>query len=112
MRSVTPRAEWRARAKELQAPYELVAQVAETGQLPVPNFAAGGVATPADAALVMQMGAQAVFVGSGIFKSSEPERTAKAMFSKLARRNIMVGRGAWAKTPAMNLCTRLTELVR
>ncbi len=56
-----------ARAKELQAPYELVRQVAKTGKLPVPNFSAGGIATPADAALVRQLGAEAVFVGSGIF---------------------------------------------
>ena len=56
-----------ARAKELQAPYELVKMVAEQGKLPVPNFSAGGIATPADAALVMQLGAEAVFVGSGIF---------------------------------------------
>jgi pyridoxal 5'-phosphate synthase pdxS subunit len=56
-----------AAAKELRAPYELVAMVAKTGQLPVPNFSAGGIATPADAALMMQLGAQTVFVGSGIF---------------------------------------------
>src|SRR5436190_4262226 len=55
-------------AKKLGAPYELVKQVARTGRLPVPNFAAGGVATPADAALMMQLGAEAVFVGSGIFE--------------------------------------------
>jgi pyridoxal 5'-phosphate synthase pdxS subunit len=68
-----------AQAKELQAPYELVRWVAEHGQLPVPNFAAGGVATPADAALCMMLGAEAVFVGSGIFKSSDPERRAQAI---------------------------------
>jgi len=68
-----------AQAKELQAPYELVRWVAEHGRLPVPNFAAGGVATPADAALCMMLGAEAVFVGSGIFKSSDPERRAKAI---------------------------------
>ena len=66
-------------AKELGAPYELVKLVAETGKLPVPNFAAGGIATPADAALMMQLGAQSVFVGSGIFKASDPERRAKAI---------------------------------
>jgi pyridoxal 5'-phosphate synthase pdxS subunit len=65
-------------AKNLQAPLELVQYVAEHGKLPVPNFSAGGIATPADAALVMQLGAEAVFVGSGIFKSSDPERRAKA----------------------------------
>jgi len=68
-----------AQAKELQAPYELVRWVAEHGRLPVPNFAAGGVATPADAALCMMLGAEAVFVGSGIFKSSDPERRARAI---------------------------------
>jgi len=66
-------------AKKLGAPLELVEWVAANGKLPVPNFSAGGIATPADAALVMQMGAEAVFVGSGIFKSSDPEARAKAM---------------------------------
>jgi pyridoxal 5'-phosphate synthase pdxS subunit len=66
-------------AKELGAPLELVRQVAETGKLPVPNFSAGGIATPADAALVRHLGAEAVFVGSGIFKSSDPEKRAKAI---------------------------------
>ena len=68
-----------AQAKELQAPYELVRWVAANGRLPVPNFAAGGVATPADAALCMMLGAEEVFVGSGIFKSSDPERRARAI---------------------------------
>jgi pyridoxal 5'-phosphate synthase pdxS subunit len=66
-------------AKELQAPYELVKLIARTGKLPVPNFAAGGVATPADAALMMQLGAEAIFVGSGVFKSSDPARRARAI---------------------------------
>lgn len=66
-------------AKNLQAPLELVQYVAQHGKLPVPNFSAGGIATPADAALVMQLGAEAVFVGSGIFKSSDPEVRAKAI---------------------------------
>ncbi len=66
-------------AKNLQAPLDLVEYVAAHGKLPVPNFSAGGIATPADAALVMQLGAEAVFVGSGIFKSSDPERRAKAI---------------------------------
>jgi pyridoxal 5'-phosphate synthase pdxS subunit len=66
-------------AKELQAPYELVRQVAETGRLPVVNFAAGGIATPADAALMMQLGVDGVFVGSGIFKSGDPARRARAI---------------------------------
>jgi pyridoxal 5'-phosphate synthase pdxS subunit len=68
-----------AAAKELRAPYELVKEVAETGRLPVVNFAAGGIATPADAALMMQLGVDGVFVGSGIFKSGDPYRRAKAV---------------------------------
>jgi len=66
-------------AKELQAPLELIEWVAQNGKLPVPNFSAGGIATPADAALVMQLGAEAVFVGSGIFKSSDPAARATAI---------------------------------
>jgi pyridoxal 5'-phosphate synthase pdxS subunit len=66
-------------AKNLQAPYELVKQLAETGRLPVVNFAAGGIATPADAALMMQLGVDGVFVGSGIFKSGDPARRARAI---------------------------------
>ena len=66
-------------AKNLGAPIELVRMVAETGELPVPNFAAGGIATPADASLMMQLGAQAVFVGSGIFKSEDPQQRAHAI---------------------------------
>ena len=66
-------------AKQLQVPYELVASVHENGKLPVVNFAAGGVATPADAALMMQLGAEGVFVGSGIFKSGNPEKRASAI---------------------------------
>jgi pyridoxal 5'-phosphate synthase pdxS subunit len=68
-----------AEAKELGAPYELVRWVAREGRLPVPNFAAGGVATPADAALMMQLGAEAVFVGSGVFKSADPAVRARAI---------------------------------
>jgi pyridoxal 5'-phosphate synthase pdxS subunit len=68
-----------AEAKKLGAPYELVRMVAAEGKLPVPNFAAGGIATPADAALMMQLGAESVFVGSGIFKSSDPAARAKAV---------------------------------
>jgi pyridoxal 5'-phosphate synthase pdxS subunit len=68
--------EW---AKRLQAPLPLVQEIAETGQLPVPLFCAGGIATPADASLVLQLGAQAVFVGSGIFKSEDPARRARAI---------------------------------
>jgi pyridoxal 5'-phosphate synthase pdxS subunit len=68
-----------AAAKELRAPLDVVKQTAALGELPVPNFSAGGVATPADASLMRQLGAQAVFVGSGIFKSENPERVAKAI---------------------------------
>jgi pyridoxal 5'-phosphate synthase pdxS subunit len=68
-----------AEAKELGAPYELLRAVAREGRLPVPNFAAGGVATPADAALMMQLGAEAVFVGSGVFKSADPAARARAI---------------------------------
>ena len=73
------------KARELGAPLDLVSQVAEAGRLPVPNFAAGGIATPADAALVMSLGAEAVFVGSGIFKSEQPERTAASIVRATAR---------------------------
>jgi pyridoxal 5'-phosphate synthase pdxS subunit len=66
-------------AKEMGAPYDLVMWVAEKGKLPVPNFAAGGIATPADASLMMQLGAESVFVGSGIFKSSDPARRAESI---------------------------------
>jgi pyridoxal 5'-phosphate synthase pdxS subunit len=72
-------AELMAEAKRLGAPFHLVQLVARTGVLPVPNFAAGGIATPADAALMMQLGAQSVFVGSGIFKSQDPVQRAKAI---------------------------------
>jgi pyridoxal 5'-phosphate synthase pdxS subunit len=68
-----------AKSKELGAPYDLVKWVSEHGKLPVPNFSAGGIATPADASLVMQLGAEAVFVGSGIFKSADPAQRAKAI---------------------------------
>jgi pyridoxal 5'-phosphate synthase pdxS subunit len=71
--------EWMHVAKELGAPYELLKETAELGRLPVVNFAAGGIATPADAALMMQLGVDGVFVGSGIFKSGDPARRAKAI---------------------------------
>ena len=71
--------EWMTAAKNLGAPFELVVWVAENGRLPVPNFAAGGVATPADAALCRMLGAEGVFVGSGIFKSSDPAKRARAI---------------------------------
>lgn len=71
-------------AKELRAPYDLVVEVHKTGKLPVPNFSAGGIATPADAALMVQLGAEAVFVGSGIFKSSDPKTRARAIVDAVA----------------------------
>ena len=71
--------ELHAAAKDLRAPYELVAGVAAEGRLPVVNFSAGGIATPADAALMMQLGAEGVFVGSGIFKSGDPAQRAAAI---------------------------------
>lgn len=74
-----PKDELMTEAKNLGAPYELLVQVHETGKLPVPNFAAGGVATPSDAALMMYLGADGVFVGSGIFKSDSPEKFASAI---------------------------------
>jgi pyridoxal 5'-phosphate synthase pdxS subunit len=74
-------------AKELQAPYELVKEVHDTGRLPVVNFSAGGVATPADAALMMQLGAEGVFVGSGIFKSDNPAVRAKAIVKAVTHYN-------------------------
>jgi pyridoxal 5'-phosphate synthase pdxS subunit len=77
-------AERYAWAKRLQAPIDLVEEVARTGSLPVPLFCAGGLATPADAALVMQLGAEAVFVGSGIFKSDDPSRRARAIVEATA----------------------------
>ena len=77
--TVLPPEELPARAKELRAPIDLVQRVAETGRLPVPNFAAGGIATPPDAVLCMSLGAEAVFVGSGIFKSEDPAKRARAV---------------------------------
>lgn len=73
-----------AEARDMQAPYELVTWVAKEGRLPVVNFAAGGVATPADAALMMQLGAEGVFVGSGIFKSDDPPARAGAIVEAAA----------------------------
>jgi pyridoxal 5'-phosphate synthase pdxS subunit len=74
-------------AKEIQAPYEVVLDVAQNGKLPVVNFAAGGVATPADAALMMQLGVDGVFVGSGIFKSGDPAKRAKAIVQAVTNYN-------------------------
>jgi pyridoxal 5'-phosphate synthase pdxS subunit len=77
--SILPDEERMTEAKELGAPFELVNEIAENGRLPVVLFCAGGVATPADAALVMQLGAEGVFVGSGVFKSEDPAKMARAI---------------------------------
>lgn len=82
-----PAEEWMTYAKDIGAPYELVKEVAETGKLPVVNFAAGGVATPADAALMMQIGVDGVFVGSGIFKSGDPAKRARAIVQAVTHYN-------------------------
>ena len=83
----TPKEELMTISKEMGAPYDLIAYVHENGKLPLVNFAAGGVATPADAALMMQLGSDGVFVGSGIFKSADPERRAKAIVHAVANYN-------------------------
>ena len=83
----TPKEEIMTIAKEMGAPYDLITYVHENGKLPVVNFAAGGVATPADAALMMQLGSDGVFVGSGIFKSADPEKRAKAIVHAVANYN-------------------------
>ncbi len=97
--------EW---AKRLQAPVGLVQELAETGELPVPLFCAGGLATPADAALVMQLGAQSVFVGSGIFKSDDPARRAKAIVEATTHFNdpaivAKVSRGLGPAMPGLEI---------
>jgi pyridoxal 5'-phosphate synthase pdxS subunit len=83
----TPKEELMTIAKEMGAPYDLVVYVAENGKLPVLNFAAGGIATPADAALMMQLGCDGIFVGSGIFKSQNPEKRAKAIVNAVKNYN-------------------------
>jgi pyridoxal 5'-phosphate synthase pdxS subunit len=82
-----PEEELMGEAKDLRAPYELVKELHETGRLPVVNFAAGGVASPADAAMMMQLGADGVFVGSGIFKSEEPQRRGEAIVKAVTHYN-------------------------
>jgi len=99
--------EW---AKRLQAPIGLVQELAETGQLPVPLFCAGGLATPADAALAMQLGAQSVFVGSGIFKSHDPSRRAKAIVEATTHFNdpailAKVSRGLGPAMPGLEIAS-------
>jgi pyridoxal 5'-phosphate synthase pdxS subunit len=102
--------EWMAEAKRLGAPYELVRMTAEDGRLPVPNFAAGGVATPADAALLRALGAEAVFVGSGVFKSEDPARRARAIVEATthfadAKRVTDASRGLGAAMPGLDVAT-------
>jgi pyridoxal 5'-phosphate synthase pdxS subunit len=102
-------------AKHLQAPLPLVQELAETGELPVPLFCAGGIATPADAAFVMQLGAQAVFVGSGIFKSDNPSARAKAVVeatTNFADPHILlkVSRGLGDAMPGLEMSTLETKL--
>jgi pyridoxal 5'-phosphate synthase pdxS subunit len=80
-------AELRILAKEIQAPYDLLKETAKLGRLPVVNFAAGGIATPADAALMMQLGCDGVFVGSGIFKSGDASKRAKAIVQAVTHYN-------------------------
>jgi pyridoxal 5'-phosphate synthase pdxS subunit len=102
-------------AKKLQAPLPLVQEIAETGTLPVPMFCAGGIATPADAALVMQLGAQSVFVGSGIFKSDDPATRAKAIVEATTNfrdADILakVSRGLGAAMPGLEIGSLDTKL--
>ncbi len=97
-----------AEAKRLQAPLHLVQEIAKTGKLPVPNFAAGGVATPADASLLMQLGAESVFVGSGIFRSSEPAKFAKAIVQAVTHYNepeklLEVSRNLGTAMPSLSM---------
>ena len=97
-----------AASKDMGAPYELVVEVAKLGRLPVVNFAAGGVATPADAALMMQLGMDGVFVGSGIFKSSDPARRAKAIVEAVTHYNepaiiAEVSRGLGEAMPGLEI---------
>jgi pyridoxal 5'-phosphate synthase pdxS subunit len=107
LQSMAPE-EWMAAAKEMGAPYELVVQVAQTGKLPVVNFAAGGIATPADAAMMMQLGMDGVFVGSGIFKSADPPRRAAAIVKAVTHYNdpkivAEVSRGLGEAMPGLEL---------
>ncbi|MCR4407151.1 MAG: pyridoxal 5'-phosphate synthase lyase subunit PdxS [Anaerolineae bacterium] len=101
-------------AKEIGAPYELVCEVAKLGRLPVVNFAAGGIATPADAALMMQLGMDGVFVGSGIFKSADPARRAKAIVEAVTHYNdpmiiAEVSKGLGEAMPGLEIAAIPTE---
>ena len=108
--SVMANEELMAEAKNLGAPYELVRMVARDGKLPVPNFAAGGIATPADAALCMQLGAETVFVGSGIFKSEDPATRAAAIVKAATHFEdpkvlVEVSRGLGEAMPGLDVAT-------
>lgn len=105
-----PREELMAAAKEMGAPYDLVLEVAELGRLPVVNFAAGGIATPADAALMMQLGCDGIFVGSGIFKSKDPAGRAKAIVAATTHFNdpeilAQVSRGLGEAMPGLEIAS-------
>lgn len=112
--AAAPVEERMTRAKQLGAPYELVVLVAESGRLPVPNFAAGGIATPADAALCMALGAESVFVGSGIFKSEDPAARARAIVRATthwqdAGEVLAASRGLGAAMPGLAMETLAPE---
>jgi pyridoxal 5'-phosphate synthase pdxS subunit len=123
MRKITSQIRWLttlgeeqfvAAAKELGAPLQLVAEVARTGKLPVPNLSAGGIATPADAALMRQLGAEAVFVGSGIFKSDDPVKRAKAIVAATTHYNepgvlAEISRGLGEAMRGMQIANIATE---
>ncbi|MFZ5634238.1 MAG: pyridoxal 5'-phosphate synthase lyase subunit PdxS [Bacillota bacterium] len=109
-----PREELMSAAKEMGAPYDLVLKVAEQGRLPVVNFAAGGIATPADAALMMQLGCDGIFVGSGIFKSKNPAVRAKAIVAATTHYNdpkilAEVSRNLGEAMPGLEIATILPE---
>lgn len=103
-----PKEELMTAAKDMGAPYDLVVEVAEAGKLPVVNFAAGGIATPADAALMMQLGCDGVFVGSGIFKSTDPAARAKSIVAATTHFNdpqilAEVSRGLGEAMPGLDI---------
>lgn len=109
-----PKEELMTAAKEMNAPYDLLVQVHELGRLPVVNFAAGGIATPADAALMMQLGCDGIFVGSGIFKSDNPEARAKAIVKatknyKDAKVLAEVSKDLGEAMPGIEISTLATE---
>jgi pyridoxal 5'-phosphate synthase pdxS subunit len=99
-----------ALARDLKAPYELIKNIHDTGKLPVVNFSAGGIASPADAALMMQIGVEGVFVGSGIFKSDNPSKMAKAIVKATTHYNdpemlVEISKGLGASMPGLDVRT-------